>query len=64
MLWIEKRETIRKEDKAYSLLGIFDVYIPLIYSEGRESAFKQLWEEIDKASKGKLFSPITSVHLE
>ena len=64
MLWTEKRETTRKEDKAYSLLGIFDVYMPLIYGEGRESAFKRLWEEIDKASKGKSFSPITSVHLE
>ena len=64
MLWIEKRETTRKEDKAYSLLGIFDVYMPLIYSEGRESAFKRLREEIDKASKGKSFSPITSIHLE
>jgi hypothetical protein len=64
MLWTERRETTRKEDKAYSLLGIFDVYMPLIYGEGRESAFKRLWEEIDKASKGKSFSPITSVHLE
>jgi hypothetical protein len=64
MLWTEKRETTRKEDKAYSLLGIFDVYMPLIYGEGRESAFKRLREEIDKASKGKSFSPITRVHLE
>jgi hypothetical protein len=64
MLWTERRETKRKEDKAYSLLGIFDVYMPLIYGEGRESAFKRLREEIDKASKGKSFSPITSVHLE
>jgi hypothetical protein len=64
MLWTERRETTRKEDKAYSLLGIFDVYMPLIYGEGRESAFKRLREEIDKASKGKSFSPITSVHLE
>jgi hypothetical protein len=64
MLWTEKRETTRKEDKAYLLLGIFDVYMPLIYGEGRESAFKRLQEEIDKALKGKPFSPITSVHLE
>ena len=58
MLWTEKRETTCKEDKAYSLLGIFDVYMPLIYGEGRESAFKRLQEEIDKALKGKSFSPI------
>src|SRR6202030_1108708 len=53
MSWVEKRETTRKEDKAYSLLGIFDVYMPLIYGEGRENAFKRLREEIDKSSKGK-----------
>jgi Heterokaryon incompatibility protein (HET) len=53
MLWTEKRETTRKEDKAYSLLGIFNVYMPLIYGEGRENAFKRLREEIDKASKGE-----------
>ena len=50
--WAAKRKTTRKEDKAYSLLGIFDVYMPPIYGEGRESAFKRLREEIDKASKG------------
>jgi hypothetical protein len=27
--------------------------MPLIYCEGRESAFKQLWEEIEKPLKGK-----------
>ena len=53
MSWAEKRETTRKEDKAYSLLGIFDIYMPLIYGEGRENAFKRLREEIDKSSKGK-----------
>ncbi|KAN0078814.1 hypothetical protein V8E54_005327 [Elaphomyces granulatus] len=52
MLWAEKRETTRKEDKAYSLLGIFDVYMPLIYGEGRENAFKRLREEMDKTAKG------------
>ena len=50
MLWAEKRETTRKEDKAYSLLGIFDVYMPLIYGEGGENAFKRLREEMDKVS--------------
>jgi hypothetical protein len=64
MLWVEKRETTRKEDKAYSLLGIFDVYMPLIYGEGREKAFMRLRGEIDKASKGRPLSSITCVHLE
>ncbi|KAN0072316.1 hypothetical protein V8E54_009245 [Elaphomyces granulatus] len=52
MSWAEKRETTRKEDKAYSLLGIFNIYMPLIYGEGGENAFKRLRDEIDKSSKG------------
>lgn len=38
MSWAERRETTRQEDKAYSLLGIFDVFMPLIYGEGAEKA--------------------------
>ena len=64
MSWADTRQTTRDEDMAYSLLGIFGVHISLIYGEGRENAFKRLREEIDKASKGKSFSPIPSVHLE
>jgi hypothetical protein len=52
MLWANKRETTRKEDQAYSLLGIFDVNILLIYGEGKEKVLKRFREEIDKASKG------------
>lgn len=47
MLWASKRETKRREDVAYSLLGIFDVYMPLIYGEGVR-AFRRLQEEIIK----------------
>jgi hypothetical protein len=50
MSWAEKRETKREEDKAYSLLGIFDVHMPLIYGEGIKNAFRRLREEIDKCS--------------
>jgi hypothetical protein len=46
-LWIERRQTKLEEDKAYSLLDIFDVSMPLIYDEGKEKAFKRLREEID-----------------
>ena len=62
MLWTESRDTTHKEDKAYSLLGIFNVHMPLIYGEGRENAFKRLREEIDRVSKGKLL-PVTCVHI-
>jgi len=53
MSWAKKRQTTREVDKAYSLLGIFSVYMPLIYGEGEENAFHRLREEIDKASKGE-----------
>jgi Heterokaryon incompatibility protein (HET) len=50
--WAAERETKRKEDKAYCLLGIFHVFIPLIYGEG-DHAFIRLEEEISKRS-GKI----------
>jgi hypothetical protein len=40
MSWARKRRTARGVDRAYSLLGIFNVYMPLIYGEGEENAFK------------------------
>ena len=49
--WIECRQTKIEEDKAYSLLGIFGVEMPLRYGEGAVSAFKRLEEEIDKLNK-------------
>ncbi|GAB1313191.1 Heterokaryon incompatibility domain-containing protein [Madurella fahalii] len=53
MAWIEKRKTTREEDKAYSLLGIFDISMPLIYSEGEKNAFRRLKEEITRRSGGR-----------
>jgi len=49
MSWAASRETTRIEDVAYSLLGIFDVNMPLLYGEG-EKAFIRLQEEILKES--------------
>jgi hypothetical protein len=46
--WIARRQTKLEEDKAYSLLGIFDISMSLIYGEGREKAFKRLRKKIDK----------------
>lgn len=48
MSWAEGRQTTVKEDKAYSLLGIFGVHLPLIYGEGEANAFRRLEEEIDR----------------
>ncbi|TBU25371.1 hypothetical protein BD311DRAFT_501465 [Dichomitus squalens] len=43
--WAGQRETSRKEDKAYSLLGIFSINMPTLYGEG-DRAFRRLLEEI------------------
>jgi hypothetical protein len=50
MSWAAKREATREEDIAYSLFGIFDVQMPLLYGEGQQKAFRRLQEEIMKYS--------------
>jgi hypothetical protein len=53
--WATKRVTKREEDAAYSLFGLFDVHMTLIYGEGREKAFKRLHKEIEESrSRGTL----------
>jgi hypothetical protein len=49
--WIERRQTELGEDKAYSLLGILDVQIPLLYGEGGENAFKRFLDAIEKGKE-------------
>lgn len=49
MSWAAERETTRVEDRAYSLMGIFDVNMPAVYGEGQK-AFMRLQEEIMKKS--------------
>lgn len=44
--WAARRITTRVEDRAYSLLGLFDVFMPVIYGEGAENAFLRLQKEI------------------
>ena len=53
MTWAAKRETKREEDMAYSLLGIFDIHMPLIYGEGRKKALVRLHKEIEESLKDK-----------
>ncbi|PIL37657.1 hypothetical protein GSI_01351 [Ganoderma sinense ZZ0214-1] len=45
MSWAANWETTRIEDQAYSLLGIFDIHMPMLYGEGSR-AFSRLQEEI------------------
>lgn len=50
MQWAADRKTTRKEDEAYSLMGIFGVNMPLLYGEGPR-AFQRLQEEIMKITE-------------
>lgn len=47
MSWAAERQTIRIEDRAYSLLGLFNVNMPLLYAEGQR-AFVRLQKGILK----------------
>jgi Cdc6-like AAA superfamily ATPase len=52
--WAKNRKTTREEDAAYCLLGLFNVFIPPIYGEGRDHALARLEEQIERASKGSV----------
>lgn len=49
--WAAKRHTTEPEDRAYSLLGIFDVFIPPMYGEGEKHARRRLQDAIEERSK-------------
>lgn len=49
MSWAATRETTRPEDIAYCLLGIFDIYMAMLYGEG-SIAFRRLQQEIIQSS--------------
>ncbi|KAF4814742.1 Vegetative incompatibility protein HET-E-1 [Colletotrichum siamense] len=46
MSWAAFKEASNPEDLVYSLLGLFDVCMPIIYGEGKSRAFRRLQEEI------------------
>ena len=50
MSWAANRVTTRVEDRAYSLMGLFDINMPMIYGE-REKAFLRLQKHIIHKSK-------------
>jgi hypothetical protein len=53
MSWAAQRTTTITEDKVYCLLGIFGVFLPLIYGEGEIYATRRLREEIEKRQEGR-----------
>jgi hypothetical protein len=46
--WAAHRNASREEDLAYSLMGLFDCQMPMLYGEGERKAFLRLQEEIFK----------------
>lgn len=50
MSWASGRETLKDEDRVYSLMGIFGVRMPIIYGEGAKEAMFRLQQEIIKVS--------------
>ena len=49
MSWAANRTTTRVEDRAYSLMGLLDVNMPMLYGEGKK-AFHRLQLEIIRVS--------------
>ena len=49
MSWAARRTTTRVEDRAYSLMGLLNVNMPMLYGEGKK-AFHRLQLEIIRAS--------------
>lgn len=50
MFWASSRQTTRGEDRAYSLMGLLDVNMPLLYGEGADKAFLRLQLEVIRDS--------------
>jgi hypothetical protein len=40
--WAELRQTTYEEDQVYCLLGIFGIYMPVVYGEGASNAMRRL----------------------
>lgn len=64
LAWTKDRTTMRQEDKVYSLLGLFGIFMPLIYGEGETNAFRRLRKEIQErryATQGRFPSVQTCI---
>jgi hypothetical protein len=64
MAWSANRQTTKDEDGAYCLLGIFNIFMPLIYGEGKDSALKRLQREIDGLPVTGMVSVIWRIYLD
>jgi hypothetical protein len=64
MSWTKNRQTTRKEDEAYALLGLFGISMLPMYGEGKEHALKRLRKKIIKYSGDELQQFHSKVVLE
>lgn len=55
MSWASKRTTTRIEDRAYCLLGIFNVNMPLLYGEGSRAMIRLQEERLKRDEDHSLF---------
>ena len=56
MFWASRRTTSRLEDIAYSLLGLFNVNLPLIYGEGGAAFFRLQCAIMERSDDESLFA--------
>lgn len=56
MSWAVSRQTTRAEEKAYSLLGLFEVSMPLLYDEGNNAFFRLQPEILKKSDDRSIFA--------
>jgi len=56
MSWVSKRVTLREEDMAYCLLGIFGVQMALLYGEGHNSFIRLQLEILKNSDDESIFA--------
>ncbi|KAJ4142059.1 hypothetical protein NW754_014849 [Fusarium falciforme] len=54
--WAATRETTRVEDRAYSLMGLFNVNMPLLYGEGDKAFYRLQMEILQSSSDQSIFA--------
>ncbi|RDW82406.1 hypothetical protein BP6252_03518 [Coleophoma cylindrospora] len=60
--WAETRTTKKEEDKAYSLFGLFDIHMSLLYGEGEQKALDRLKDEVLKQGKKRQREEISDIN--
>ncbi|KAI6046520.1 heterokaryon incompatibility protein-domain-containing protein, partial [Pisolithus marmoratus] len=56
MSWAADRRTTRVEDRAYSLMGLLDVNMPMLYGEGKKAFLRLQHEVIRKSNDQTIFA--------